>query len=206
MKQTSSWSIQALADWVTASTKLLDSLPSIAGQPAEISYKLQACLKCLTLARSTVIREARTLGDTVLGESLTAFDDAERLIEHCCKQWGKSALQLHSSLGSSPITSMNQARRAIERVSRLADFFEPDTEQTTLPIDRLTDHELELWHLLEGKALTGKEISRLLSEKPNPQTVAKRIQRIRKKGLNISNQREGTKGYYRPDAPPKSFP
>lgn len=190
---------------MTTSTNLLNSLPGIAGQATEISYKLQACLKCLTPARSTVIREARTLGDIVLGESLTAFDDAERLIEHCCKQWGKSAIQLHTSPCPSPITLTSQARHAIERVSRLADFFEPDTEQTTLPLDRLTDQELELWHLLEGKALTGKEISRLLSEKPSPQTVAKRIQRIRKKGLNISNQREGTKGYYRPDAPPKSF-
>ena len=197
---------QAISDWITASTKLLDSLPGTAGQPAVISNELQTCRQHLIPARSTVIREARALGNTVLGESLTAFDDAERLIERCCAQWGRGAIELHKSQGPSPTTLMTQSRRAIERVSRLADFFEPDTEQATLPLDRLTDQELELWRLLEGKVLTGKEISRQLSETPSPQTVAKRIQRMRKKGLNISNQREGTKGYYRPDAPPKSFP
>lgn len=62
----------------------------------------------------------------------------------------------------------------------------------------------EIWDLLEGKALLGKELARLVAGGPVSQdSIRKRIVAIRTTGRSIVNKRPF--GYYRPDAPPEEL-
>lgn len=58
----------------------------------------------------------------------------------------------------------------------------------------------EVWELLDGRALSAKEIAQAIGMWTTEGSVYKRIRRLRALGYEIANQR--ALGFWRPDRPP----
>ncbi|MCH8270794.1 MAG: hypothetical protein IH985_06240 [Planctomycetes bacterium] len=83
------------------------------------------------------------------------------------------------------------------------EFPDDDTPpKETPPIKpMLSEALLEVWEMLEGKALTARQLGDLVRGKPiSEDTIRKRIAAIRRTGLTVVWK--STRGYYRLDSPP----
>lgn len=195
----------AVKAWVQEAQAFLASLPQMAGSPRDIIAHCDKCTKRQALHRGVIVRAAKSCGESVFFHAIDLLENAESKIEIASRQWGKGVLQLQASGGQSPLAAREIATRAIDKVSRLCEIFESSPASNRPSREPLSQQEKQLWDFLDGRAMTGKELAAELPGRVDPQTVAKRIQRIRNKGWPISNRRTGTKGYFRDDAPPADW-
>ncbi|UYV13437.1 MAG: hypothetical protein NCW75_03925 [Phycisphaera sp.] len=64
----------------------------------------------------------------------------------------------------------------------------------------MTDGQCEVWELLDGQAMTAKELAAQLPGRPSEEAVRQRVREIKRSGQQIANK--PGRGYYRPDSPP----
>ncbi len=84
---------------------------------------------------------------------------------------------------------------------RLRDWcIEADTVASHMGL--LSDGLQEVWNILEGQALTAKQIRNKVDQNISEDAIRHRIKELRKIGRGISHK-SGV-GYFRPDAPPTS--
>lgn len=67
----------------------------------------------------------------------------------------------------------------------------------------LSERQLEIWRLLEGRSLVAKEIGKELDL--SGESIRKHIQEMRKKLGKEYIKRKRSRGYYRPDVPPLGY-
>lgn len=68
----------------------------------------------------------------------------------------------------------------------------------------LTDQQKCIWELLDGQALSAKEIAKRPGCPASEESVRRQIKKMRRNGYDIQNIR--SRGYYRKDAPPPDSP
>ena len=192
---------EAIESWTAEAEQVLQLLYAIGGQSKEIDEAFGNFLERADVHRTKMARAARISGDAVLSEIIEVIRHAETAIRLACQRWGQGPLQLHQSHGPSPMDSLQRAKRSVGEVRRLKSLLDLDGVSHPVMKKPLTDDECEIWSLLDGQRFTAKEMSQKLRYTPAPETVTKRIQRLRAKGYGIENAGGGT-GYYRLDAPP----
>lgn len=100
-----------------------------------------------------------------------------------------------------PIALRREIEDELSHIQRLASTIElPESSR----LKDLAPTEQAVWDLLEGRALSGKELGGALSPQRGPDAVAKTIARIRDTGRCI--ERIPGQGYFRPGAPPTPTP
>lgn len=193
----SSRPINPILCWCDAAETLVRALPGYTGNRGELESAFRAWEEEAAELKPMMHRAAGHAGEAVLSRFIDRLENAEDAISLAVSRWGRAALELHRMDGPSPLTARSEAFRAIEKLRELDALCTDPCEGKPA----LTDQQREIWDLLDGCALSAKEIAvRAGFGFDQGDLIRKRIARIKRQGHAIKNRRG--LGYYRPDAPP----